>query len=167
MAVSYIDDSLGKEKTDTISNGKHYQIYASDAYDWILHNGKCYRLVWSDESKDDSCRAAILSDTVLIFVVSDDPPCGKVEQKSVLVPEKFYTLDRKGRYKEWEPQKPFAGTQFKLYKNGEFYYIAYRGYCMQANQLDDNKKEFEVRFGGDTVGVFIRTEPGAKPEPTE
>jgi len=155
VAVSYIflnDSGLAEEKTDTLKNGPHFQVYATSLGDWIRYDGKCYLLAWRNLEKTDTCHTTVLSDTVLTLVVSDDPPCGKV-QKDFLVAEKFYWLNSKKKYVEWEPGADFKETKFKLYKESSFYYIAYRGYCWQANEVGDR---FEVQFGGDTVGVFIR-----------
>jgi len=146
--LTYIDTS-GKERNDTLKDIIHYKVYAREGQEWVLHRNKCWQLIW----KGDTARSWIVPDTVLVFVISDDPPCGK-RQKEVLVAQKFYWRDKKGRYKEWEPDERFAGKKFKLYRDGDFYYMAYQGYCLPANQIGDG---FEVQFGGDTVGVFTKT----------
>ncbi|MEO0180200.1 MAG: hypothetical protein ABIM74_02750 [candidate division WOR-3 bacterium] len=145
VILTYIDTS-GAERSDTLKEVVHYKVYAREGKQWIYRRAKCWQLIW----QGDTARSWIIPDTVLVFVISDDPPCGK-PQKEFLVAEKFYWMDRKGRYKEWEPDSGFSGKKFRLYKDGDFYYIAHRGYCLPANPIGD---VFEVQFGGDTVGVF-------------
>lgn len=145
VILTYIDTS-GTEKEDTLKQLVHYQIYARESREWVFHRNKCWQIIW----QDDTAKAWIIPDTVLVFVLSDEPPCGK-RQKESLAPEKFYWLDKKGRYAEWEPDERFAGKRFKLYRDGNFYYMAYQGYCLPANQVGNS---FEVQFGGDTVGIF-------------
>ena len=149
VILTYIDTS-GTEKDDTLKNIVHYKVYAREGHEWVFHRNKCWQVIW----EGDTARSWIIPDTVLVFVITDDPPCGK-RQKEVLVAQKFYWLDKKGRYKEWEPDSGFAGKKFKLYRDGDFYYMAYHGYCLPANQMEGG---FEVQFGGDTVGVFSKSQ---------
>ena len=148
VILTFIDTS-GTEKDDTLKDIIHYKVYAREGREWIFHRNKCWQLIWGG----DTARSWIIPDTVLVFVITDDPPCGK-RQKEVLVAQKFYWLDKKGRYKEWEPDERLSGTTFKLSKEGDFYYMAYQGYCLSANKIGES---FEVQFGGDTVGVFGKT----------
>ncbi len=147
VILTYIDTS-GTEKDDTIKNIVHYKVYAREGHEWVFHRNKCWQVIW----QGDTARVWIIPDTVLVFAIPDDPPCGK-RQKEFLVAQKFYWRDKKGRYTEWDPDERFAGKNFKLYKDGNFYYMAYNGYCLPANQLGD---KFEVQFGGDTVGIFVK-----------